>query len=234
MVIKNNNRLIEDVFNLFYPRLCLNCGDGLIRGEDYICTKCLYKLPRTNFHKQRENIVEQLFWGKVQIEKATAFCYYQKKGILQNLILKIKYHGAKELGFMLGQEFGYDLVDSEFSKVDMIIPVPLHPKREKRRGYNQSEWIGQGIAKVIDKPVDTKILKRTVYNATQTKKGRFERWINVENIFQVIYPEKIIGKHILLVDDVITTGSTIEACLQAILKHENTKVSVAVIGVAHN
>ena len=226
--------ILNDLINLFYPKTCLCCDESLVRGEELICFKCLYRLPRTNFHFQPENIVEQMFWGKIMVSNATSFCYYHREGILQKLILKLKYQGFKELGYVLGYEFGLDLKNSIFNEIDLIIPIPLHPKRQKKRGYNQSEWICKGLSKAIERPLDIQSVLRTTSNTTQTKKGRFARWENVENIFSVANPQNITGKHILLVDDVITTGSTIEACAQKILEVENTKVSIATIGVAAN
>ncbi len=234
MVTFNKISLFEDILNLFYPRLCAGCNEPLSRGEDQICLRCLYHMHRTNYHKERENRIEQLFWGKVQVKYATAYSFYHKESKLQQMIFKLKYHGQKEIGYVLGYELGLELKHSVFSEVDVIIPIPLHPKRQKKRGYNQAGWIAMGIGKAMGKPIDTTSVRRTVATSTQTKKSKFDRWKNVENIFEVATPEKLQYKHVLVVDDVITTGSTIEACLHTILEIEGTQVSVAAIGAADN
>ncbi|MDD2564256.1 MAG: ComF family protein [Salinivirgaceae bacterium] len=226
--------IFEDVLNLFYPRLCAGCGEPLIKGESHVCLRCLYQMHRTGFHNVRDNRIEQLFWGKVQVKYATAYSFYHKESNLQHMIHKLKYHGEKEIGYVLGVELGLDLKDSVFNEVDIIVPIPLHPKRQRKRGYNQAEWIANGISSVMNRPVDTTSVLRAVATETQTKKGRFERWQNVENIFEIADTELLKHKHILVVDDVITTGSTIEACLQTIVSVEGAQVSIACIGVADN
>ena len=234
MVIIRNITIFDDILNLLYPRLCAGCGEPLIKGENHVCLRCLYHMHRTNFHNERNNRIEQLFWGKVKVEYATAYSFYNKDSKLQRMIFKLKYHGEKEIGMVLGFEMGLDLKHSVFAEIDSIIPIPLHPKRQKKRGYNQAEWIAMGVGKAMDRPVDIVSVRRAIATETQTKKGRFERWQNVENIFEVADAEILKNKHVLIVDDVITTGSTIEALLQTILEVEGTKVSVACIGVADN
>lgn len=232
MVNIRNITLIEDIINLLYPRICAGCNEPLIKGENNICLKCLYELHRTNFHNERDNIIEQIFWGRVMVKYATAYCFYHKESRLQQMIFKLKYHGQKEIGFELGYEFGVELKQSVFNEVDLIVPVPLHPKKEKKRGYNQSEQIAMGMSKAMDKPVNTQTLIRTVATSSQTKKNKYERWKNVENIFTLTNTYTFINKHILLVDDVITTGSTLEACIHALLTVEGITVSVATLGTA--
>jgi ComF family protein len=190
-------------------------------------------IPRTNYHNEADNPVAQLFWGRCLIEKAAAFSYYNKGSRIRNLIHNLKYKGIREIGYELGRIYGLSLETSGFtSDIDLIIPVPLHPAKKRIRGFNQSETISLGIADVVNLPVDVKSLARTTVSATQTKRSRYERWTNVEGIFNVIEPEAIIGKHILLVDDVITTGSTIESCTNELLKIEGVKVSVAALAFA--
>ncbi|HOG19452.1 MAG TPA: ComF family protein [Salinivirgaceae bacterium] len=232
MVKSRKISIFEDVVNLFYPRLCAGCGNPLIKGEDQICLHCLYSLHRTYFHNERDNVIEQIFWGRVLVKYATTYCFYHKESKLQQMIFKLKYHGQKEIGFVLGYELGNELKDSVFNEIDIIVPIPLHIKKERKRGYNQAEWIAQGIGRAMDKPVNTKSVHRTLETSTQTKKSKYERWKNVENIFKVVDPEAIRDKHILLVDDIITTGSTLEACIHTILETEGTVVSVATIGAA--
>lgn len=195
--------------------------------------KCLHDIPRTRFHLSSENKVEQLFWGRVNIEKATSYFFFRKGSRYQKLIHFLKYKGLKEIGFEIGKHFGFEMAESGyFSDVDMIIPVPLHPKKLKKRGYNQSEWIAKGFAFGLNRPVNTDILHRIVFTSTQTRKTRFERWKNVEGIFEVTEPDKFYNKHILLVDDVITTGSTLEACAFSMQKIPGIKISVASLGYA--
>jgi ComF family protein len=204
-----------------------------MRNENLICTECYVVIPRTNYHCIEDNPVEQLFWGRCLIEKAAAFSYYNKGSRIRNLIHNLKYKGIREIGYELGRIYGLSLKTSGFTKgIDLIIPVPLHPARKRIRGFNQSETISMGIADVACLPVDIKSLARTKVSATQTKRSRFERWTNVEGIFQVIDPRSIIGKHVLLVDDVITTGSTIESCTNELLKIEGVKVSVVALAFA--
>jgi ComF family protein len=224
---------ISDVLELVFPSLCTTCGERLNSQEKYVCFDCWYDLPITNFHLDTENKVAQLFWGRVQIENATAFFSYKKGSRYQHLIHFIKYKGLKELGFETGRKFGFALADSEvFKSVDIIVPVPLHPKKEKKRGYNQSHWIAAGIADVLQKPVNDKNLYRKSFTSTQTRKNRFERWQNVDGIFEVNENQEFLGKHILLVDDVVTTGSTLEACSLPLLKLTETKVSIATLAFA--
>jgi ComF family protein len=218
---------------LLFPRLCVVCGDKLIEQENWICLHCLHHIPRTNFHLEPDNRVSQLFYGRVEIEYATSFFYFSKGSKYQSLLHNLKYKGMKELGEEIGKHFGIDLMQSpQFSSVDVICPVPLHPQKEKKRGYNQSWWIASGIARQMQKELSDDNLKRLTATETQTRKNRFERWQNVEGIFELFHPEKFSGKHILLVDDVVTTGSTLEACAQAILSKTNAKVSIATLATA--
>lgn len=226
-------RGIYDVAELFFPTLCITCGNRLISQEKYLCLSCWHDLPVTNFYLNEENKVAQLFWGRVQIENATSFFSYKKGSRYVELIHFIKYKGLKDLGFETGRKFGFTLLNLVGLKdLDLIVPVPLHPQKKKKRGFNQSDWIAKGIAKTLQKPVSTENLFRQVHTSTQTQKNRFERWQNVEGIFGVNTPDDFQGKHILLVDDVVTTGSTLEACAFQLLKLENTKVSIATLAFA--
>lgn len=226
--------LALDFINLFFPLHCEACGTNLLHGEKVICTKCLFELPKTNYHKDKENKIAQLFWGKVYIETATAYYFFNKGSIFQKLMHKLKYKGKKEIGIYLGKLLGAELKDSDnYKGLDAIIPIPLHPKRQKKRGYNQSDCIGEGLAEVLGIELMTNNLIRATETQTQTKKSKEERWNNVENVFKVLHPEKISGKHILLIDDVITTGATLEACARVLLKINNVKVSIACVAVAN-
>ena len=229
MVFRN---LVRDFAGLFYPHICASCAEALVRNEHLLCTTCRYELPRTNFHTDPENEVAKIFWGRVKIEYASAYFYFQKGGRVQELLHKLKYKGQQEIGVEIGKMIGHDLTSSVFNQVDTIIPVPLHKSKKRKRGYNQSECIATGIAEAMGKPLDTRTLHRTIANATQTKKHRYERWNNVENIFSLINPENISNKHILLVDDVVTTGATFEASASALLHAENVKVSIIAVATA--
>jgi len=223
---------MKDFFNLFFPDLCIVCNTHLVTQEDYICTKCLYNLPKTNYHKEQDNPVSQLFWGRTKIELATAYFSFNKGSAYQQMMHKFKYHGNKEIGYVLGKAFGNQIRQSEFNSIDLIIPVPLHKSKLRKRGYNQSEWIGKGLAEGLQKPLESKLFIRAVATETQTRKSRYARWKNVEKIFRITNVKEIEGKHILLVDDIVTTGSTLEACANTLLEVEDTKVSIATLAVA--
>jgi len=192
-------------------------------------------MPRTNFHLITPNPIELTFWGRVQIEKATALFFYRKGSIYQKLLHNLKYKKSAAIGIELGRILGADVNNANyFSEIDYIVPVPLHPKKERQRGYNQSLMIAKGLKELLNKPIIEGVLIRTHYSDTQTKRGRFERWENVNELFAVKDPSQFESKHILLIDDVITTGSTIEACASKILECKHAKVSVAAIGYASN
>jgi ComF family protein len=223
----------DDFISLLFPRLCYACGNYLMRNENLICTECYVIIPRTNYHKDLNNPVAQLFWGRCMIEKAAAFSYYNKGSRIRKLIHNLKYRGIKEIGYELGKIYGIALKSSGFTDdIDLIIPVPLHPSKKKARGFNQSESISMGISDAASIPMDLRSLARISVSATQTKKSRYDRWTNVEGIFKVVDPESIADKHVLLVDDVITTGSTIEACTNELLKVDGVKVSVVALAFA--
>jgi len=181
----------------------------------------------------RENPVEQLFWGRCKIEAAAAFSYYNKGSRIRNLIHNLKYRGIMEIGSELGRIYGLVLKSSGYTEtIDLIIPVPLHYKKQRSRGFNQSEIIADGISDATGIQVNNNAVVRSVSSSTQTKRSRYERWVNVEGIFKIADPELIRGKHILLIDDVITTGSTMESCINEILKTEGVKVSIAALAYA--
>ena len=231
--MKYLTELTDDFLSLLFPRLCHACGNHLLRNERVICTACYISIPRTGYHLMPDNPVAQLFWGRCYIEKAAAFSFYSKGSRIRKLIHRLKYSGVKEIGHELGRIYAVTLLDSGFARgMDLIIPVPLHPVRRRMRGFNQSECIAAGVSEVTSLAVNDKVLRRIVISSTQTNKSRFERWTNVEGIFSVEDREAVMGKHVLLVDDVITTGSTIEACAHELLKVEGVKVSVIAIGCA--
>ena len=223
--------MINDFFNLIFPKLCNACNGVLLKSEHIICLNCLVSLPKTDFHKDKENPLNKIFWGRVDIEMTTSFYLFSKKGKVQNLLQNLKYKGVKEVGSAVGELFGFDLKESEFYKdIDFIIPVPLHQNKLKKRGYNQSEWIAIGLSKSMNVPVNLCSLYRKSNSQTQTKKSRYKRWENVEDIFALANKD-VAGKRVLLVDDVLTTGATIEACAQVLIQ-QNCKVLVATIAYA--
>lgn len=224
--------VFKDILELFYPGLCITCGKKLISGEKYICFDCELDLPRTRFHSDAENKVAQLFWGRVTLENATSWLFFRKGSRYQKLVHCMKYKGMMEIGEDMGRMFGRELSESPFRMIDQVVAVPLHPKKQQKRGFNQSEWIARGIAAEMGKPLSTGNLIRVMANPTQTRKNRFERWQNVEGIFSVVKPADFRQKHILLVDDVVTTGSTLEASAVAILAAGAEKVSIATLACA--
>lgn len=207
----------------------------MVRGEQTLCVSCLMKLPQTNFHKMRNNMIEKSFWGRIRIERATSFFFFMKGSDFQHLLHALKYKGRSDIGVYLGKRFGNELVTQpDFRNFDRIIPVPLHADKLKKRGYNQSEMIARGLSKAMNIPVDTKTLVRTTFTETQTKKSRIERWENVKSVFSANPAINLNGQHVLLVDDVLTTGATIEGCAQALLdKNPTVKISVATLAYAH-
>ena len=231
------NKLVDifsDFIDLFFPGICVTCGNRLINKEDFVCMDCWLDLPVTHFGNDDNNKVAQLFWGRVNITHATSYFSYKKGSRYQQLIYAIKYRGMKELGFETGKRFGFKLNEIvDLKTVDLIVPVPLHPRKQKKRRYNQSEWIARGIADAMSLPINTNNLTRKVHTSTQTNKSRFERWKNVEEIFGVEKPEVFTGKHILLIDDVVTTGATLEACSIQLLKIDNVSVSIATLAFAN-
>jgi ComF family protein len=222
--------LWDDFISLLFPRLCYGCGNHLMRNETLICTECYILIPRTNYHLKPDNPVSQLFWGRCLIEKAAAFSFYTKDSRIRKLIHQLKYKGIRELGSELGRIYGNSLKSSGFlEEIDLIIPVPLHPSKKRQRGFNQSDLISRGISETTGIPMNSDLLVRKTVTKTQTRKSRYDRWTNVQDIFRVTDKDRLKDKHILLVDDVITTGSTIEACANEILKAENVKVSVVAL-----
>ncbi len=224
--------ILYDLAGLFYPNLCIGCKTSLRRNEKQLCLNCLMQLPLTNYHQIKENIIEKRFYGKVEVQYATTFLYFEKEIITQKLLHEIKYKGRKELGEQLGALFGSQLASSRFNEIDAVIPVPLHPDKFRLRGYNQSEWIARGMAKTMKRPLVNDVLKRMVKNPTQTKKSVYERWENTAGIFDSENVTQIENQHLLLVDDVLTTGSTLEACIIPLQKIKGVKISIAALAAA--
>lgn len=216
--------------DLFYPRLCLGCSRNLHQHENNLCWQCLHRLPRTMYHKQVDNPLERLFWGRTQVKAATSLLFFTKNGLTQNLLHQLKYSGQKEVGVRLGELVGNEIKNEErFSQADAIIPVPLHPKKLQLRGYNQSALLAQGIANRLALNVHENWLQRQIHTETQTKKGRYERWENVADAFVCPKSADLIGKTIMLVDDVLTTGATLEACARPL---QNAGANVLIVTLA--
>lgn len=223
----------DDFLSLLFPRVCQSCGERLVRNERVLCMACLADIPFTSYHSERENNLEKELWGRCYVEKAAAMCYYRRDSKVQKLIHSLKYYGIREIGIYLGEYYGSILASSGFTDdVDIIIPVPLHPAKERKRGFNQSKLIAEGLAHATGITIEDKVLRRAEKSLTQTRKSRVERWENVEGIFETRDERCIAGKHILLVDDVITTGATIEACALSLSKIEGVRVSVAALATA--
>jgi ComF family protein len=224
---------IEDFISLLYPNVCAACGNSLFKHEEIICTYCLYHLPKTNYHLLEASPLDKVFWGRAQLSHTAALYNFQKKSKVQHLIHQLKYKGRTDVGIYLGKVLGTDLAKTQaFMDVDKVIPVPLHPDKQRKRGYNQSEQIAIGMAKAMNTEMDSTSFIRTVDTQTQTKKSRFARWENVKEIFQVTSASELANKHILLVDDVITTGATLESAAHILLSIEGLRLSIACIGYA--
>ncbi|MCL1942960.1 MAG: ComF family protein [Candidatus Azobacteroides sp.] len=225
--------LLKDFAAILFPELCITCNAKLIADEKFICMSCLYHLPETKSYLQKENQAEKRFWGKFDIVHAHSFFRYVKDSDFHRLLVELKYKECKELGEYLGDYYAGKLKQAGvFEDVDYIVPVPLHRKRHKKRGYNQSEWIAKGMSKVLGKTLIPDNLYRKSANSTQTKRGVYERWENVAGIFELKNPMVFADKHLLLVDDVLTTGSTITACAHALHAAENVRISVATLAIA--
>lgn len=224
--------LFKDVLNLLYPTLCAACRKKITTGEKTICIYCKNELPKTNYHNEPENFVEKMFWGRVAIHAATAYLHFNKGLRVQQLMHSIKYQRRKETATEVGRLLGHELMSTgRFEGVDVIVPVPLHRQKLRRRGFNQSEWFGKGLSAILQVPQE-KLIIRTKKTETQTRKTRYKRWENVKDVFTVADKKSLQGLHVLLIDDVITTGSTLEACAQVLLAHGCGKISIATIAVA--
>jgi len=223
--------LAADFIQLFYPRYCHGCQRTLVAGENVICTHCLAGLPKTDYHRLPENPVWQRLANRIPVTQAFAYLKFRKGGIVQRLLHQLKYNHHPEIGVALGHLVGRE-VKSIPHGWEIIVPVPLHESRRRRRGYNQSAQLARGLSEALGIPWDESISIRTQRTETQTKRNRLERWRNVEHVFAVTSSDAIQGKHVLLVDDVITTGATVEACGRHLLEHGARQLSVVCIAEA--
>jgi ComF family protein len=225
--------ILSPLVHFFYPHICVGCGSDVIENKNFLCLECISDLPHTGFAMHANNPLEKKFWGRIPITAGMSEFYFSKSSIVQNLIHEFKYRGNLKVGFHLGKMMGKSILNSNrFSNIDLLVPLPLFIKKEFKRGFNQSQVLCEGIREITNIPIASKNVIRNVATETQTKKGRIERWENVEKSFSILDPESLNGKNILLVDDVITTGATIEACGAQILKIENVRLSIASLAFA--
>ncbi|MGB6036072.1 MAG: ComF family protein [Cryomorphaceae bacterium] len=232
MTQKYNFGWLSDFGKLFFPKICIGCVQPLNASEDTICIDCLIKLPRTNYHRLKTNPVSNKFRGRIQIDSASAFLYFSRGNSTRAFLHHLKYSGRQDIGKRLGALYAKDLANDGYPAPDVIIPLPLHPSKQRLRGFNQCTSIAEGLQKYLGSEIGSDLVQRISNNSTQTKKGRFERWENVERIFAIPNPEKISGKNVLLIDDVVTTGSTLEACGHTILEAKPTKLSFLTLATA--
>jgi ComF family protein len=226
--------LFSSLLHLFYPHTCEGCGTALTRTEEILCLRCQLRLPATHFQHFRNNPVEKIFWGRVNIKYAMAAYYYRKSSLLQRLIHQFKYHDRQDIALHMGRQTGHQLLQSNWIyEINGIVPVPMHRTRERQRGYNQAQLLATGIAAVVNKPLLPELLVRQAHTNSQTRKNRLLRWQNVSEVFSSPSHTGVHHPHILLVDDVITTGATAEACGEA-LQRAGMSVSICCLAYAHH
>lgn len=226
----------SSLLDLISPRTCVVCGQRLSVSEETICSKCNLHLPRTGFQQDPyENIIAKIFWGQVPIERATALFYYEPHAETANILYEMKYKNHPEIGEVMGRLMARELQMSNFFEgIDGIIPVPLAKKRQRQRGYNQSHELAKGISEITGLPIYNKVVRRTVFEGSQTSLGRWERNENVEQVFELKDAPTVQGKHLLIVDDVVTTGATVIACAKELCKAGGVRISVLSLGLAKN
>lgn len=222
------SKFIDHLVNLFYPQVCPACGNLLVSDEETVCLTCRCLLPKTLYENNPENPLAQMFWGQINFQSVTSEYFFSKTGKVQHLLHQLKYQGNTDAGFFLGQQLGESIKNAEsFSGIDYLVPIPLHPKKEHMRGYNQSYIIAQGVEDKTDIPIVKDGLVRKIFTSTQTKKSRDERWNNVKDIFDISDKSRFEGKHILLLDDVLTTGATLLAAGRILSQVQDIRISAA-------
>lgn len=221
---------ITDFLHLFFPHVCSGCGSDIIAANHHLCLRCLSQLPKTYFFEKAGNPVEEKFYGRLPVRHAGAAFFFTKNSLIESVVYELKYKGNKDIGRYMGKMLGGFLKDSNrFADIDVVIPLPLNVRRLKKRGYNQSTMLAEGISSVWNKPVNEKAVIRKINTETQTHSGRIARLENMQNVFEVYVPEAIQNKHVLLIDDVITTGASLEACGAEILKVSGVTLSIATL-----
>lgn len=216
-----------------FPKTCHACTEDLQASEYMICTQCRHYLPLTQFHLYNDQVIQKVFYGRITLEQATALLYFEKKGPVQSLLHNLKYNGKEEISSFLGNWLGYELAQiSTYKGIDTVIPVPIHPKKRKKRGYNQVSGFGIALSKHLDASYVDRVLIKSKNTKTQVFKGRFSRSDEVLDAFSITEDQSLIGKHILLVDDILTTGATLEACALQLLKIPKIKLSIATMAIA--
>lgn len=224
----NVTETARSLLHLFFPHCCAGCGTDVLSNQQLLCLPCISQLPLTNFHLYADNPVHRKFRGRLPLITATSYAYFTKDSLLQKLMHQLKYNNRKNIGSWFGRRMGEALqMAPRFTMPDALVPVPLFAARERKRGYNQSELLCAGMAEVLQLPVWKKVVIRSTLTASQTRKSRIQRWQNMEGKFAVLQPSVIRGRHLLLVDDVVTTGSTLEACGRALLTAGEVKLSIA-------
>ena len=227
--------MFKNIINIFFPPVCAGCHSFLVSNVNVICTLCRHNIPLTNHHLNPENEAFKKFYGRIPVEYTSALLYFHKKGIVQELIHNLKYKGQEEIGTVLGEWYAEDLKNSTIlQSVDEIIPVPLHKRKLRERGYNQVTNFGLALSKNLNIPYNPNLLVRNIYSKTQSKKTLLNRSDGIDTIFDVAFTNKDHNKHFLLIDDVITTGSTLEACSHALLKIPGAKISIVCMAMAHS
>lgn len=223
----------KDITRFFYPHSCPGCGAELYQPLQMICVRCIKQLPQTGFEKTGDNYTARLFTGRLQLQKAASFLFFGKDGLTQKLIHRLKYRGDTAMGQYLGHMMGNRLAEAGwFSDIEVLIPLPLNRKKLQSRGYNQSTLICEGIQSATGIAVEEVAIMRTIFTETQTHKSRLQRWANVSHVFDLLDTQHLHNRHALLVDDVITTGATMDACGQVLLKVPGIKLSVLSLAVA--
>ena len=221
-------KIINDIHTILFPRVCFGCNATMVNNERYLCTVCRHKLPLTNFHRVQENPIEKIFYGRVPVKAATSFLFFEKNGIVQELIHQLKYRNQEEIGAFLGDWMGPELNEHPvFNTIDVVIPVPLHKNKFKKRGYNQVTLFAKHLAKHLNATYVNNVLLKTSKTKTQTLKNRLSRWLNTQEVYELSSAVKLENKHILLVDDIITTGATLESCATTVLQAKNCTISIA-------
>ena len=225
--------LITDVLDLILPSRCAGCDEPLLRVENAICTGCRMELPYTRFHDLKGNQVERLFWGRVDLHAASSMLFFERSSKVQRMMHRLKYKADHSIGLELGRLMAKEIKGSERLKdVEAIVPVPLHRSRQRSRGFNQSFVISTGMGEVLEIPALEHGLERVERTTSQTRKGRLQRWQNVKAAFKVNDSKALTKKHVLLIDDVVTTGATLEGCAHMLLELPETKVSVFTVACA--